>query len=110
MEKYDLSTITRENLLFLLSTARDEMVKYTRCREDVEACERGISEVNNKIVKLKDNSIKGAIIGGIITVPFIAAALSFALIFIFKMGYGRNCNRILISKIIFVLLLDGIVY
>jgi len=48
MENYDLSTITRDNLHFLLSTAKDEIIKYTRCIEDVERCKKRIDENKKK--------------------------------------------------------------
>ena len=45
---YDLRTITPDRLQFLLSTARDELVKYTNCKEEVEWRERRIAEERNK--------------------------------------------------------------
>jgi len=44
MEKYDLCKITRENLLFLLSTAKDEIAKYARCREKIERSKENIAK------------------------------------------------------------------
>ena len=38
MEKYDLSTITRDNLLKLLSKANEELGEYTRCCKEIEEC------------------------------------------------------------------------
>ena len=46
MADYDLSTITRDKLLVLLKTAKEEFVRFARCRKDAEECEKRIE--NNK--------------------------------------------------------------
>ena len=47
MENYSLSTITRDQLLNFLKTARYEMAKWARCCEEVERCENR-TKVENK--------------------------------------------------------------
>ena len=49
MENYDLSTITRDQLRFLLSTAKDEIVKFTRCHTELENCKTDIKIVKSKL-------------------------------------------------------------
>jgi len=44
MEKYDISKLTRDQLLIFLSNTKDSMVEYTRCCERVENCKRSIEE------------------------------------------------------------------
>ena len=44
MENYDLSAFTRDQLHFLLSTAKDEMVKYTQCVEEIERIQQPLEE------------------------------------------------------------------
>ena len=66
---YDLRTITAERLHFLLSTAKDELVKYTNCREEVKQCERYIAEERKKKIDCSNVGASGcaitALIGGI---------------------------------------------
>ena len=50
MENYDLNTITRDQLLLLLSTAKDEMVKYVRCRKRLEEYEENCREANRYVI------------------------------------------------------------
>jgi len=61
MEKYDLSKITKDQLCDLLSTAKDEMVKYTNCREKVEWCEKSIEDRYQK-KKFANNQKKWCLI------------------------------------------------
>ena len=46
MDNYDLSTITRDNLLVFLNKANDEMAKYTHYREKLEECEKRLREAH----------------------------------------------------------------
>ena len=52
MENYDLRTITHDKLHFLLSTAKDEIDKWTRCREEIENCENVIKKGKKRISQL----------------------------------------------------------
>jgi len=58
MESYDLSTISRDQLYHFLSSAKKEMVKFTRCNEEVEKCKKNFED---KIRKC-ENDRKGYII------------------------------------------------
>ena len=49
MENYDLSTISRDKLYFLLSTAKDEIMKYTRCREEIQRMEENIKKEKSEM-------------------------------------------------------------
>jgi len=49
IEILDLNTISRDDLYFLLSTAKDELAKYIRCHEKVERIEAEI-EKKKKII------------------------------------------------------------
>ena len=68
--QYELSTITRDKLLLLLRTARDEIVDYTRCSEKVEKYKRYIKE-KKKRVKNNKNTISGFIFTTIAIVSVI---------------------------------------
>jgi hypothetical protein len=48
-EKYDLSTITRDELQFLLSTAKEEIVRYTRCYQEIKRKNDEIAASKNEI-------------------------------------------------------------
>jgi len=74
MEHYDLSTITRDQLQFLLSTAKDEMVKYTCCREQVEKCEKSIEEEKKKVEYIKMNKVP-TLIGKIMCILIIIGSI-----------------------------------
>ena len=49
MEKYDISTATRDGLCLVLSTARNEIAKYNSCCKKVENCEKKIAELEKKL-------------------------------------------------------------
>jgi len=70
MDNYDLDTITRDDLLIftrtttreklleLLNSAKDEFEKYTNCSEEANGCERQI-ELQKKLVSTPDNAKMG---------------------------------------------------
>ena len=79
MENYDLSTITRDNLHFLLTTAKKELVKYTNCKEDIERCERGVEEEKQKLNEEQQSKLGrymgySVIISGICTIMRICSS------------------------------------
>jgi hypothetical protein len=45
MENYDLSTVTLDNLHSLLSSARDKIIIYNRCREELNALKKPPMEI-----------------------------------------------------------------
>ena len=75
---YDLSTITRDDLRLLLSTAKYEWKKYTDCSDKVEKCEKLIEE-EKKIVD--ENNYQGCLRFGIIIFMVCAAIVSYFSIF-----------------------------
>ena len=52
MNNYDLSTITSDNLLLLLKTAKNEMLRFIPCRDAVVECEKRI-EANKSVINDK---------------------------------------------------------
>jgi len=85
MEKYDLSTITRDQLHFLLSVAKDKMVKYTRCHEEVKRVEHYIGEEK----KRRDNIIGCTGLLGLVVPGGIIPYLFFSLLCIlFDLSVG----------------------
>jgi hypothetical protein len=67
----DLSKLERDDLRFLLSTAKDEWVKYVNCKEDVERCESGIEKLKLKIKRSKKERVVSMIFGFFITSPLL---------------------------------------
>jgi len=88
MENYDLSTISRDGLLLLLRAAKDEIVKYTRCREEVERCKEHIEE-EKKNSKIKGGCF-GAAIFGIIICAFMIIFMVHELFFSQNVQDVRN--------------------
>ena len=56
MEDYDLRTITRDQLLLVLSKAKNEMVKYTRCFKEVEKVRKLLEKAKKAKNKETDDS------------------------------------------------------
>jgi len=80
MESYDLSTITREKLLFLLSTAKDEIAKYNRYNWEIERVRRTLGEArkekNDSIRYLRNNKIFFIVFGVIIFMILTTGSLN----------------------------------
>jgi len=86
MENYDLSTITRDNLRFLLSTAKGEIVKFTRCREEVNRLNERIEEEKKKEKQLGRQS-------GCFTLAMIGGGIFIALL-LFPVLFSRAETKI----------------
>ena len=67
--RIDLSKLERDDLRDLLSMARDEWVKYTNCKGEVEWCKKRIEEKEKDIESnqlMKKGSLLFVIVGVII--------------------------------------------
>lgn len=56
--RLDLSKATRERLIFVLSTAKNEWKKYTDCCDDIERCKKGIEEEKKVVNRESGCSIR----------------------------------------------------
>ena len=69
-ERFDLSDVTRDGLRLLLSTAKDEWGKYTKCREEAKECARQLVETKNNLNQI-GHTPKDAIIKLVIVIPLL---------------------------------------
>ena len=101
MENYDLSTITRDNLLFLLRTAKDEIVKYSYCRTEAKRCKERFEE-EKKIIGDSNNAKNGCLGFIIISVIICAVGALYSLI------NGNNDSLITVGSIFFLFVIAAL--
>ena len=78
-EAFDLSTITRDKLLFLLNTAKDEITRYTRCSEETKSYERYIDSEKMKYVQNRNSLLGISIVPGFILLFFIFFVITYVI-------------------------------
>jgi hypothetical protein len=61
IQNYDLSTISSDNLLSLLSTGKEEIIKFTRKNEEIKRKEKEIENLESDIRMVKENHSKNKI-------------------------------------------------
>ena len=98
MENYNLSTITRDNLYFLLCTAKDELVRYINCEKELEKCKRLITKEKNQ-----ENDYDAALLGNQILFWISIVILIGAVCYYGILGYRIGENLIALLLVIFAL-------
>ena len=78
MAKYDLSTITRDQLCFMLGNAKNEMVEYSQCIERTEGVRNSI-EGEKKMYGIDKSKMKGPT-GSILLASIVFGLLASSLI------------------------------
>jgi len=107
MKKNDLSAITRDKLYFLLSSAKNEMVKYTNCIEEVEWCERRIGQLKNDVVQQQQHQKQStfSIIGGIglaILMLYLCSESTKEGVILFLLFFGGGAALLLIHGLYYL--------
>ena len=99
MGNYSLSTITRDQLLNFLKTARYEMAKWARCCEEVERCENRIKVENKEkegiVGEYTGYKYSSIVLLGVVVIMTIMEKTSTAL---FAVVVGCDFNMMLIQK------------